>query len=75
MVAELRMMSGEDDVSEAQHAVIAAAMQSTATEGRSLVPGADSLDYKSPKVAFSPFELGSSSSSHPDVQPSRYPAP
>ena len=75
MVAELRMMSGEDDVSEAQHAVIAASMQSTATEGRSLVPGADSLDYKSTKVAFSPFELGSSSSSHPDVQPSRYPAP
>ncbi len=69
------MMSGEDDVSEAQHAVIAAPMQPTATEGRTLVPGADSLDYKVPKVAFSPFEQGSSSGSHPNVQPSRYPAP
>ena len=65
-------MSGEDDVSEAQHAVIAA---STATEGGTQVPGADSLGYKAPKVAFSPFEQGSSSGSHHDVQPSRYPAP
>ena len=68
------MMSGEDDVSEAQHGVIAAPMQSTATEGGHQVPGADSLEYKAPKVAFSLFEQGSSGS-HPDVQLSRYPAP
>ena len=67
------MMSGEDDVSEAQH-VIAAPLQSTATEGGNQVPGADSLEYKAPKVAFSPFEQGSSDS-HPNVQLSRYPAP
>lgn len=67
-------MSGGDNVSEAQHAVIAAPMQSTATEGSAQVPGADSLEYKAPKVAFSPFEQGSSSGSQV-VQPSRYPAP
>lgn len=75
MVAELRMMSGEDDISEAQHAVVAAPMQSTATEGRTQVPGADSLEHKAAKVAFSPFEQGSSSGSYPNIQPSRYPAP